>query len=42
VIFVSAGKGDAALLGITQANRKAGTVFHRQFGEVCHVELVGD
>jgi hypothetical protein len=42
VVFVSAGKGDAALQGITQANRKAGAVFNRQFGEVCHVESVGD
>jgi hypothetical protein len=28
---------DAALLGITQANRKAGAVFNRQFGESCEV-----
>ncbi len=39
VIFVSA--ADRALDGIIQANRKAGAVFHRQFGEVCHVESVG-
>jgi hypothetical protein len=39
VIFVSA--ADRALDGITQANRKAGAVFNRQFGEVCHVESVG-
>ena len=36
VIFVSA--ADRALDGITQANRKAGAVFNRQFDEVCHVE----
>jgi hypothetical protein len=36
VVFVSA--ADAALHGITQANRKAGAVFNRQFGEVCQVE----
>jgi hypothetical protein len=36
VVFVSA--ADAALDGITQANRKAGAVFNRQFGEVCEVE----
>jgi hypothetical protein len=36
VVFVSA--ADAALHGITQANRKAGSVFNRQFGEVCQVE----
>jgi hypothetical protein len=39
VIFVSA--ADRALDGITQANSKAGAVFNRQFGEVCHVESVG-
>ncbi len=38
VIFVSA--AGAALDGITQANRKAGAVFNRQFGEVCHLESV--
>jgi hypothetical protein len=36
VTFVSA--ADAALHGITQANAKAGVVFHSQFGESCHVE----
>jgi hypothetical protein len=36
VTFVSA--ADAALHGITQANLKAGAVFHTQFGEVCRVE----
>jgi hypothetical protein len=36
VVFVSA--ADAALDGITQANRKAGAVFDRQFGETCEVE----
>ena len=36
VVFVSA--ADAALDGITQANRKAGAVFNRQFGESCEVE----
>ena len=36
VTFVSA--ADAALNGITQANRKAGAVFNRQFGETCEVE----
>jgi hypothetical protein len=36
VTFVSA--ADAALDGITQANGKAGAVFHRQFGETCEVE----
>jgi hypothetical protein len=37
-VFVSA--ADRALDGTTQANRKAGAVFNRQFGEVCHVESV--
>jgi hypothetical protein len=36
VTFVSA--ADAALHGIDTANSKAGTVFHTQFGETCHVE----
>jgi hypothetical protein len=36
VIFVSA--PDAALHGITQANNKAGAVFHELFGENCRVE----
>jgi hypothetical protein len=36
VVFVSA--ADRALDGITQANRKAGAVFNRQFGETCEVE----
>jgi hypothetical protein len=35
VTFVSA--ADAALHGITQANRKAGAVFAAQFGESCTV-----
>jgi len=29
---------DAAIDGITQANRKAGAVFDRQFGESCEVQ----
>jgi hypothetical protein len=36
VTFVSA--ADAARHGIDTANTKAGTVFHDQFGETCHVE----
>jgi hypothetical protein len=36
VTFVSA--ADAARHGIDTANAKAGTVFHDQFGETCHVE----
>jgi hypothetical protein len=36
VTFVSA--ADAAGHGIDTANTKAGTVFHDQFGETCHVE----
>jgi hypothetical protein len=36
VIFVTA--ADAADFGIRRANAKAGSVFNRQFGEVCHVE----
>ena len=36
VTFVSA--ADAALHGINTANSRAGTVFHDQFGETCHVE----
>ena len=35
VTFVSA--ADAALHGITQANKKAGTVFSEKFGEDCDV-----
>ena len=36
VTFVSA--ADAARHGIDTANARAGTVFHDQFGETCHVE----
>jgi hypothetical protein len=36
VTFVSA--ADAARHGIDTANTRAGTVFHDQFGETCHVE----
>jgi hypothetical protein len=36
VTFVSA--ADAARHGIDTANATAGTVFHNQFGETCHVE----
>jgi hypothetical protein len=36
VTFVSA--ADAARHGIDTANSRAGTVFHAQFGETCHVE----
>jgi hypothetical protein len=36
VVFVSA--ADAARHGIDTANARAGTVFHDQFGETCHVE----
>ena len=36
VTFVSA--ADAARHGIEQANSTAGTVFHDQFGENCHVK----
>ena len=36
VTFVSA--ADAARHGIDTANATAGTVFHDQFGETCHVE----
>jgi hypothetical protein len=36
VTFVSA--PEAARHGITQANSRAGVVFHDQFGETCHVE----
>jgi hypothetical protein len=36
VVFVSA--ADAARHGIETANARAGTVFHDQFGETCHVE----
>jgi len=36
VVFVSA--ADAARHGIDTANARAGTVFHDQFDETCHVE----
>jgi hypothetical protein len=36
VTFVTA--ADAARHGIDTANSRAGLVFNRQFGEVCHVE----
>jgi hypothetical protein len=36
VVFVTA--ADAADFGIRRANERAGSVFNRQFGEVCHVE----
>jgi hypothetical protein len=36
VVFVTA--ADAARHGIDTANARAGTVFHDQFGETCHVE----
>jgi hypothetical protein len=36
VTFVSA--ADAARHGIDTADATAGTVFHDQFGETCHVE----
>jgi hypothetical protein len=36
VVFLTA--ADAADFGITRANERAGSVFNRQFGEVCHVE----
>jgi hypothetical protein len=36
VTFVTA--ADAARHGIDTANSRAGSVFNRQFGEVCHVE----
>ena len=36
VVFVTA--ADAAHFGISRANERAGTVFNRQFGEVCRVE----
>jgi hypothetical protein len=36
VTFVSA--ADAARYGIEQANSRAGVVFNKRFGEVCHVE----
>ncbi|HEU5215195.1 MAG TPA: hypothetical protein VFU30_06620 [Gaiellaceae bacterium] len=36
VTFVSA--ADAAWHGIDTADATAGTVFHDQFGETCHVE----
>ena len=36
VVFVTA--ANAADFGIRRANEKAGSVFNRQFGEVCHVE----
>jgi hypothetical protein len=38
VTFVSA--ADAALHGITQADRKAGAVFNQLFGEECEVVTV--
>ena len=37
VVFVSA--ADAALHGISTANRHAGLVFHDKFGEECRVEM---
>jgi hypothetical protein len=36
VVFVTG--ADAADFGIRRANERAGSVFNRQFGEVCHVE----
>ena len=36
VVFVTA--ADAAGFGIRRANERAGSVFNRQFGEVCRVE----
>ena len=38
VTFVSA--PGAAFHGISQANKKAGSVFFTQFGEVCRVDVV--